>query len=176
MVEAIYGDSRSQHSTWRDFTIEDPEKFDSYYKFSFIRDPLTRCYSAYTYLKTGGRGPLDLHWNDRYIKAYDSFDNFVLSGLEHAIENSAEHFIPQHKFICDDAGKVVVDFLGRVERMADDYQLLAGKLGIGKKLNLRNAGDERSPYIASERVQSKIARLYHRDYEIFGYKQSIARN
>ena len=168
-MEAIYGDSRSQHSTWRDFSIEDPKKFDSYFKFTFTRDPLSRCYSAYTYLKKGGRGPLDHYWNDRYIKQYDSFDDFVFGGLEDAIENSAEHFIPQHKFICDDAGKVVVDFVGRVERMAEDYQCLAAKLGITAPLKLRNAGDDGNTYAASARVQSKVRNLYHSDYEIFGY-------
>jgi chondroitin 4-sulfotransferase 11 len=169
LVEAVYGDSRSQHSTWRDFLIEDPIKFDSYFKFAFTRDPVNRCYSAYTYLKRGGRTPLDLYWNDRYIKKYSSFDDFVLRGLEGAIANSAEHFIPQHKFICDDAGKVLVDFVGRVERMQEDYQYLADKLGITAKLELRNATEEESAYVASTKVRSTIRRLYHKDYEILGY-------
>ena len=66
-----------------------------------------------------------------------SFDDFVLRGLEGAIANSAEHFIPQHKFICDDAGKVLVDFVGRVERMQEDYQYLADRLGITAKARIK---------------------------------------
>ena len=112
---------------------------------------------------------MDLYWIDRHIKKYGSFDDFVLRGLEGAIANSAEHFIPQHKFICDDAGKVLVDFVGRVERMQEDYQYLADRLGITAKLELRNATEEECAYVASAKVRSTIRRLYHKDYEILGY-------
>lgn len=169
LVESLYGVSRSQHSTWREFFSEDRVKFGRYFKFSFVREPVARCYSAYNYLRGGGRGPMDLYWRDRYVSKYDSFDEFVLLGLEIAINDAAEHFIPQHKFICDDTGKVVVDFVGRIEQMDEDFQVLAARLGVVNSLEVRNASDTTIEYELSSLARSKILHLYRKDYEIFGY-------
>ena len=50
--EAIYGDKKIGHYTAEDFFYINKSKFNNYYKFTVIRDPLDRCYSAFHYLKS----------------------------------------------------------------------------------------------------------------------------
>jgi len=169
LVQSIYGVSRSQHSTWREFWTEDPIKFRDYYKFSFVRDPMSRCFSAYNYLKSDGRGPMDLYWHDKYVKKFNSFEKFVLYGLERAVKDNAEHFIPQHKFICDDEGHILVNFVGHIETMDSDYKILSDKIGVVNDIKVENSSGSQMNFELCLEAKNKIKELYRKDYEIFHY-------
>ncbi|HBN25999.1 MAG TPA: hypothetical protein DD405_00820 [Desulfobacteraceae bacterium] len=92
------------------------EQFDSYFKFSFVRNPWDRIVSEYKY-----RG---------YPKKFD-FKTYLFKKLpEDSWSDIYRHIIPQYDFLFDDNGNLLVDFIGYFENLQKDFDEVCRKLGI----------------------------------------------
>ncbi|WP_240207231.1 sulfotransferase family 2 domain-containing protein [Vibrio sp. CyArs1] len=172
LVNSVYGTKTSQHSTWRDYYKEDSNFFNKYYKFSFVRNPYTRCISAFNYLKKGGKGPMDLYWKKKFIDGFESFDDFVINGgLKKAIKKRAEHFIPQCEFLCNENDKIMVDFVGKLENIDNDFSFLEKKIKIKQSLEKNNISQEQNKKMSNE-AKLIIAECYKKDFLLFDYKMN----
>jgi hypothetical protein len=82
--------------------------------------------------------------------------------------------LPQHRFVTDDTGAVVVDFVGRFESLSEDFDKVRLRLGIEcrlpheKRSARRDGLDYRRYY--TEEAQRVVAARYARDIELFGYE------
>jgi hypothetical protein len=81
------------------------------------------------------------------------------------------HLLPQHRFVTDDTGKVIVDFVGRFESLAEDFDKVRLRLGIESRLPhaKRSARRDYRRYYTEE-TQRVVAARYARDIELFGYE------
>lgn len=162
------------------------EQFDSYFKFSFVRNPWDRIVSEYKFRgyprKTDFKTYLLNHlpepgWTDRYI-----------------------HTIPQYEFLYDASGNLLVDYLGKFERLEKDFDEICHKIGISRialpHLNIssralrlpwtlkgaarvlvnlvsikrrRNIFNHYTEYY-DEESKELVAELYRKDIETFGYE------
>jgi len=76
----------------------------------------------------------------------------------------------QSEFFCDEKGNVIVDAIGRLETIQDDFQEICDMLGIEATLPHENAsshGDYREYY--SESTRSLVREHFEEDIERFGY-------
>jgi hypothetical protein len=95
--------------------------------------------------------------------------------MAHIIQNPPWHriiFQPQHRFVTDTSGKLLSDYVGRVEEMQQSYDEIARRIGVPTiKLEKVNASERRDyrTYYTPELVDG-VARLYARDLETFGYE------
>lgn len=131
------------HETVRDF--RDKEGFDDAFKFAFVRNPWDRYVSAWSLLNEG-----------------QFFDVRITS--------PRIHFRPQHEFICDEDGNVLVDFVGRYETLKADWRYVCDKLGVPPHLAHHRPGDHQ-PYreYYTPETWAALAELYATDIELFGY-------
>lgn len=151
------------------------KEFNSYLKFTFVRNPWGRLLSAFNFLKNGGANTRDKQWAKNNIARYDTFEEFVEIGLIKDEVIRWIHFIPQYKFICWPKSNVLLtDFIGRYETLEEDYRRLLSMLKLRdrplKKLNIGSLGinhDYRQFYTKS--MELKISEIYKRDIELFGY-------
>jgi hypothetical protein len=67
---------------------------------------------------------VDEVWKDKYLKKYKLFEHFVLSELETAINENAQHFIPQFLFVTNSAGLIIVDHIGKLETLNETLAFL----------------------------------------------------
>jgi hypothetical protein len=171
IVSAIYGSSSSNHAKALDYKKQDSKKFKDFDFFAISRNPYTRAYSAYTYLQKGGMKVIDEVWRDLYLKKYASFEDFILNGIEIAIYNDAEHFIPQYQFVIDGEGVICCDFLGKIEELDVTFNYLKNRnINVSiKHINQSKNEEINIKSIYTREMLDKINMLYSKDFSMFGY-------
>ncbi len=114
----------------------------------------------------------DASWATGHLGLYDTIDDFVVGWLTPDHARSYPHFRPQYEFLCDVEGHLLVDFVGRHERIAQDYALVAERLGVTRALQRNNPGPAapRSAPGLSREALAIVANVYGRDFEIFEYR------
>ncbi|MBZ8002777.1 sulfotransferase family 2 domain-containing protein [Campylobacter canadensis] len=154
---------------------EDENKFLSLKSFAFVRNPYDRFISAFFYLKDGGamRGS-DLEFY--YFIKDTSFSEFcfnILNNEEYKNKVLSHiHFREQYKFVCNAKKEIIVNFIGKYEKIAADF-LLFTKIYLNKNIFLphlnRSKHEEYLKYYQENEVKAVNA-LYKEDFLKFNYK------
>lgn len=148
-----------------------PQQWEAYYRFAFVRNPWDRTASFY---RTG---------YDRVC----SFPHFVRYHLPRLLKRKPWFFGPQVDFLYDGNdgnGRLLVEFVGRYERLAADFRQVCTRLGI-QDATLPHANDSNKavgriarlvrrrprPYteMYDERSKDLVARIYGADIDAFKY-------
>jgi len=136
-----------------------PEQFDSFFKFAFVRNPFDR-YISYCSFMTRAKG---------------EFQRNPQPVMRHFLQNPPRQhvlFWPQHQFLTDPDGKLLTDYVGRVETMQQSYDEICSGIGIPsatlEKVNSSTRAGYRDYY--DDELIKGVARVYERDLELFGYE------
>ena len=136
-----------------------PERWPHLHKFAFVRDPVDRflSYSWFIHRQSDlmQRDPLGT------MKA-------MLSTPEWRAKIMLR---PQHEFICDAGGEVMVDFVGRYETLQADFASIGArlKLPIGL-LESVNAGPRPVGEIPLDaELTAMLSEVYAADFRLFDY-------
>lgn len=154
------------------------EEFSSYFKFSFVRNPWARIVSEYRY---------------RNFLGHKSFKDFVLNKLpEPGWDDKYRHIMPQTEMLYDGEGRLLVDFVGRFERLQNDFDHVCEHLGFTEStLPHVNSSDKKSRELRRKirnrlrhngennfrnytefydaETRKTVANMYRADIEAFGY-------
>lgn len=80
----------------------------------------------------------------------------------------------QFSFLSDEAGTLLVDFVGRYERLQEDFDTVCDRIGIPRAhLPHRNRGCCRGKTVTeiyTDRTRKLVAENYRKDIEFFGYR------
>ncbi|ECQ7109952.1 sulfotransferase family protein [Campylobacter jejuni] len=167
-----------------DYINQDKNKFESYFSFAFVRNPFDRMVSAFHYLKKGGGNDYDKNWANENLKDFDTFEQFVLALQNKNVKDkilSWQHFTPQYKFICDENKNILVNFIGKLENINNDFKIVKNELNFDRNLIHSNSSKHEifSNYY-NEKTYNIIAGLYKEDFALFDYdleyKESIYKN
>lgn len=175
LTNAFFGSLAGGHLTLSDYQLVFSKRdFDSYFKFSFVRNPWGRVFSAYSFLKKGGMSTADQDWSSKHLTKYKDFNDFIKNGLTDPQLRRWIHFIPQSDFLYLASGKTLgVDFVGRFENIQEDFSYIAAKLGLANSaLEHRNAtGTSIATYKAEYDEESIriVKEIYYEDVRNFGY-------
>jgi len=169
----LYGSRTGDHMTLLDYRTALPKAvFDGAYKFTFVRNPWDRLVSAYYYLQDDKRSVFDRQQAAGSILNYSSFEAFVMEFMPRGDLNAFIHLKEQHLFLRLPGRGIGVDFVGRFERLNEDFDLIAKRLGKDVALEHRNASALRkSDYreIYTPQMIDVVAKAYARDISYFGY-------
>ena len=155
------------------------------FKFAFVRHPVDRLLSLYSYAhklaegtpmtpeektRFDRDGTLPDHPPYRYkaVRAAlksQSFSDFALHPLTWQDAGSQ----PQWESVCDPQGRLIVDFIGKVETIEQDWARLTTQLAIEAELEVRNASGGRGTSQLSAEALEMVRDRYSRDFELFGY-------
>jgi hypothetical protein len=92
----------------------DPIKFNSYFKFSFVRNPYSRAYSYYKYLG---------------YSEIISFNTFISEVLTKKVKQNHFFFIPQTDYLYYE-DKLLVDFVGKFEELNQDIKTVISNANL----------------------------------------------
>ncbi len=174
-------DDYSVFATKKVLSLQKPFKDDDWFVFSFVRNPFARLVSCYESkyhedLTRNShalrRGFLDF---DLYLEGYmredKGFEHFIHQVLIIPNRLANRHFRSQYHLLVDKNGKPVVDFIGKVENLAADYEPIRKKYGFSplKHYNKADYGDWRDYY--TTHLAKKVYKKFKQDIVYFGYHQ-----
>jgi hypothetical protein len=176
LTRALLGSEFNKHVTAKRFQLLLPEdEFKNYFKFCIVRNPWDRVVSAFLYLKKGGLTESNLIFSQRALQGINTFDDFVKNYLLKKLHEKGvyTHFIPQYKFVCDQKGQLLVDYIGRFEEYDQSCAYIFSRLGIKQpEVKKENANKERShyrEYYTPETIEI-VRKIYKKDIDLFKYE------
>jgi hypothetical protein len=134
------------------------DEFQTYYKFSFVRNPWDRMISLYKHLGFSRRV---------------EFKTFLVKELRKRVYERKFWFVrPQADFIFDDNGDLVVNFVGRFERLDEDFGYVCKRIDLpegrlphinrSSDKNRKHVFDVKEAFSKPDRIVKQLWRLYRR--------------
>nr|VFJ51828.1 MAG: Sulfotransferase family protein [Candidatus Kentron sp. FW] len=142
------------------------EIYDGFYKFAFVRNPWDWQVSMYHFILKETD-----HVSHATVKSMDSFEEYlawVIDSKKSPYAKGATKF--QKDMIVDEKGRIIVDFVGRYENLAEDFQKVCRTVGIEASLPRINQSvhqDYRAYY--NDGTREMVAEYFKKDIELFGY-------
>jgi hypothetical protein len=138
------------------------KQFESYFKFGFVRNPWDRVISLY--LREQGLQMRDKMTFDEFV----AWAKYSSSTCRHPVPhvNQLDWFVDPH-------GNVLVDFIGRFEKLRDDWSIICQKLGLAQELPHKNMNPRRDRHYTeyyTETTKKIIENRFKVDIEYFGYE------
>lgn len=158
-------------------------KFESYFKFSFVREPYKRVFSFYNFLG--------------YSRVI-SLRTFIKKVLPEKLKQKDFFFLSQYDYLYSKEGKLLVDYVGRLENINEDIQQVITQIGLEKASlphvnkskgewrrafrilwnnptlvarlnfgNYRKSFDEQF----NQELKQLVSEMYAKDFEAFDYKK-----
>lgn len=140
------------------------EQFEAWCKFAVVRNPFDRAVSHY-------------HWQSqdrgqRYFARTQgmSFKHF----LDDMRRRQVWHDHSQARYICDEAGVMLIDRMLRFEALTLQFNALMSEIGVAATLAVHNAS-RHDPYEAyyDEEARQMVVDLFARDFELLGYSHDV---
>jgi len=143
------------------------EYFDSLFKFAFVRNPWDLQVSSFHHIRRE---------RPQYLGGHTDFGDFLRWKLDPErpyqfhVDTSIEL---QTDYLIDLHGTIVVDFIGRYERLEQDFATACERIGL-RGIHLphrRQAKDRQRDYrrYYDDGTRELVARHFARDIELLGY-------
>jgi chondroitin 4-sulfotransferase 11 len=135
------------------------------FSFAFVRNPWDKVASHYRYRVKTNQTELGV----RPIP----FDEWVRLAYGENVPkyyDQPKMFMPQLDWICDQSGQVIVNFVGRFERLNDDFQEVCKEIGVRAELPhvKQTVQSDYRPMYTTETAEI-VARWFEKDLAAFGY-------
>ena len=133
-------------------------RWEAYFTFTFVRNPWARVLSEYT--------------------AHDHQGGSVLEGFHSWVKNGGNWLARENnmkRFVTDEHGQCLVDFIGRVESLEQDLTSVIDRKVLSFDLRHRNVSAQKidlSEAFTPE-IQSIVYDWIREDLEYFDYPQNI---
>jgi hypothetical protein len=136
-----------------------PARYARYFSFAIVRNPWDRHVSFFHYIRRDST-----HHQHALFQEFPDFTAYA----RWRIDNPNRL---QRTLVCDDEGRLLVNFIGRYENLAADFSTVCGRVGATIDLPRKNVSNDR-PYREFYNAESRdlIARATAPDIELFGYE------
>ncbi|MFH1277852.1 MAG: sulfotransferase family 2 domain-containing protein [Candidatus Eisenbacteria bacterium] len=142
------------------------EIWDGYFTFGFVRNPFDRLLSEWCMHE---QADPDVPWRKRDWTAYPNFEAFLDGIVRGEVILDRDY---QSWMLGDGAGNVLVDFVGRFERLQEDFDEVCRRIGLRPVPLGREAATRHKPW--RDHYDATRLRAVYRscagDCERFGYE------
>ena len=148
-----------------------PTLFEEFFKFAFVRNPWDRLVSGYHHFLRDRYALLD----ENQIRDFSGFVDWMLrvepettsrAALVRALQR------PQHEYLVDWHGRLLVDFVGHYERLEEDFDNVVRRLQLRSlRLPHKRRSERRRDYrtMYSDVLAERVGRFYAADLMAYGY-------
>lgn len=157
-----------------------PPDEQKYFKFTFVRDPFSRLVSCYESKYHHDREFYKKQVFDfdnylfGYIRKDQGFDTFVRKIVKLPSCLLDKHFLVQYDLTHDRKGRKLVNYIGKSERMDEDFGKIQRKYGLPELPHFNRTDKKKKnwmDYYTKETAQM-VYRKYKKDIRAFGYEDS----
>lgn len=141
------------------------DPLNSYFKFTFVRNPFSRAVSEFFYIKKKGGCVCKSSF---FKKEYKTFKDFIKKGGQRCCWGG--HDSNQLDLINNN--DVSIDFIGKFESLQEDFNIVCDKISLPHKrlphINKTKHANYTRYY--DDETRQLVAEKYKKDIEYFGYK------
>lgn len=134
------------------------EKFNSFFSFAIVRNPLDWQVSLYKYMLKS-----KTHHQHEFVKDLGSFEEYLKWRCENEVKL-------QKDFIYSENDELLVDFVGRYEDLDADFKKICSHIGISAslpELNVSNTNPYEEYY--TEETKDLVRQAFEQDMKTFNY-------
>ena len=171
--------NKNPHATiWdvkKELFVNDTKKFNSYFKFAFVRNPWARMASWYEFMCKQVHKTESQKY-DFVETHYDTYKNISLMGFNRFIkflyEKNKSYYLGYSRYYEDENGNNLLDFIGKVENLQEDFDIICDKIGIPKQQLPHKNKSKHKHYTEyyDDKTREIVAEKYAKDIEYFGYE------
>ena len=141
-----------------------PDYWETYYKFTFVRNPWDRVVSSYFFnLKMANK---NIKQHDRgKINNYgeEGFNDYVINNLKHS---KSRHFLPYTHWISG----YTYDFIGKLENFENDMKSVCKDIKIKfKNVHINKSNRKKYQEYYNKESRDVIEKIYRKDIARFDY-------
>ncbi len=135
------------------------EAYDRLFKFAFVRNPWDRMVSMYSYIRMRTD-----HRRHREVTQLKGFEDYLKYEFRRRVTSQLE-------MISDRRGKIIVDYVGRFERLETDFADVCQHIGIESQFLHKNQS-QHEPYenYYNDCTRRLVADYFANEIEYFGYE------
>lgn len=162
-IRRMYMALRQSHNPANRMTVT-RDQYDSYFRFSIVRDPWSRAVSWYKNVLR------DKAHQRTYNKGLTSFGAF----MAHYAGKRALR--PQTFWLCNRAGEIDLDHIGRFENISDEFEVIRERLGAADlqfPWLIKSDKKEDISHHLDERTDALIRSVYAREIELFSFRSPL---
>ncbi|MBT3346732.1 MAG: sulfotransferase family 2 domain-containing protein [Gemmatimonadetes bacterium] len=165
----LYPQLTTKHAkAWQVREAMGEEKWDQYFSFAFVRNPWDLMVSSYNWWLQKAIKWRKFDADVAAIGEMGDFNAFMLSHYGRTMINRREGSL--YDWISQD-GEVIVDYVGRLETMADDWKEICQRVGADMELthlNRTERQDYRTYY--TDETRQLVAERFHRIIKLYDYE------
>lgn len=187
-IEDTLGLDGARHNTALQYREHFPDIWEKYFTFGIVRNPWDRVFSYYIYRRQIRQLEIEKslsfkQWLIRCAEFVNAENQLALNkefapvyGVGTMVKNNPEawrvKFDNSLHMLTDQHGKVIVDFIGRFERLQEAFDLVCERLNIDKRTLPFSNKTEHRPYWTyyDKECEQIVAELFHKDITYFNYK------
>jgi hypothetical protein len=153
-TKRLFNINEMTHASASDYVKELGANYERYFTFAVVRNPFDRMVSSFEFSKL--RGMHDC-----------SFNEYVLG-------SSSDDVRDQSSYVTDDHGNVIVSFIGRFERLNQDYAQVAKRIQLPLRLpHLNRTVRRRYSEYYDDSTEAAVRERFARDFMMFNYVNAI---
>ena len=164
-IDKVFTGSFCGHKKAFEYKKSHPTEFDNYFKFTFVRNPWSRVVSFYHY-------QIERKWDYYPFDETIPFDEFVRDWMVTMPEQTSLNTHSCYDWISDENDKLMIDFVGTVENMQNDFNTICDKIGIPRQELPHYNKTKHKHYTEyyDDETKQIVAEKYAKDIEYFGYE------
>lgn len=168
--------------------VKKSKNIQTHYKFGLVRNPFDWYLSHYYYyiqkpekkvtlLENGSLKGADAGLMGReFITKFPTINHYIDFGIQNKIPNFWFSYI-YRQFFCDDKGRLLMDYIGRLENLYDEVDFVMDLNNIKPSLRLRNFQGEtnrtfrpKHHYCYNQKSIDTILKIDEHIFKEYGYK------
>ena len=137
------------------------------FTFGFVRNPWDRAVSSWKF------GSPDDNWNMNFVDFCRNLKKLEINPKCRIAKNGLLiHVCEQHPFLIGSNKNLKADYIGRLENLQDDFNIVCDKIGIPRQQLPHKNKTKHKHYTEyyDDETRKIVAERYAKDIELFGYE------